>query len=103
MLYDEITSKPTHSVKYIGYKISAFTLPGFGGVARLQPIFQINEAGQIVFRATSQGGNGPGNAILRADPVIDSTPVPTPALLPGLVGMGVAALRKRKQETELEA
>ncbi|MBD0363943.1 MAG: PTPA-CTERM sorting domain-containing protein [Coleofasciculus sp. C3-bin4] len=29
------------------------------------------------------------------DPV---TPVPTPALLPGLIGMGVAALRKRKQE-----
>jgi hypothetical protein len=26
--------------------------------------------------------------------------VPTPALLPGLVGMGIAALRKRKQEAE---
>lgn len=29
--------------------------------------------------------------------------VPTPALLPGLVGMGVAALRKRKSEEEQEA
>ncbi|PSN17797.1 hypothetical protein C7271_15835 [filamentous cyanobacterium CCP5] len=29
--------------------------------------------------------------------------IPTPALLPGLVGMGVAALRKRKQEAEAEA
>ncbi len=29
--------------------------------------------------------------------------VPTPALLPGLVGMGVAALRKRKAEEEQEA
>jgi hypothetical protein len=29
-------------------------------------------------------------------------PVPTPALLPGLVGMGIAALRKRKSE-ELES
>lgn len=28
--------------------------------------------------------------------VIPSTPIPTPALLPGLVGLGVAALRKRK-------
>jgi len=27
-----------------------------------------------------------------------STPIPTPALLPGLVGMGVAALRKKRQE-----
>lgn len=27
-----------------------------------------------------------------------TTPIPTPALLPGLIGMGVAALRKKKQE-----
>lgn len=30
----------------------------------------------------------------------ETAPVPTPALLPGLVGMGVAALRKRKSEEE---
>jgi hypothetical protein len=30
----------------------------------------------------------------------DVAPVPTPALLPGLVGMGVAALRKRRQQGE---
>lgn len=30
----------------------------------------------------------------------DATAVPTPALLPGLVGMGVAALRKRSQQEE---
>lgn len=28
------------------------------------------------------------------------TPVPTPALLPGLIGMGVAALRKKQSEAE---
>jgi hypothetical protein len=27
-----------------------------------------------------------------------AAPIPTPALLPGLIGMGVAALRKRGQE-----
>ena len=27
-------------------------------------------------------------------------PIPTPALLPGLIGMGIAAIRKRKHETE---
>jgi hypothetical protein len=32
---------------------------------------------------------------------INVTDVPTPALLPGLIGMGVAALRKRKQEDEI--
>jgi hypothetical protein len=30
----------------------------------------------------------------------DAAPVPTPALLPGLIGMGVAALRKRRQQGE---
>jgi hypothetical protein len=29
--------------------------------------------------------------------------IPTPALLPGLIGMGAAALRKRKQEVEMES
>jgi hypothetical protein len=48
---------------------------------------------------------GPGdvffdNVSLRTVP---TTPIPTPALLPGLIGMGVAALRKRKQEVEAEA
>ena len=34
----------------------------------------------------------------------DSTPVPTPAaVLPGLIGMGFSAIRKRKQEVEIEA
>lgn len=32
-----------------------------------------------------------------------TTPIPTPALLPGLIGMGVAALRKRKAEVSEEA
>ncbi|WP_163702429.1 PTPA-CTERM sorting domain-containing protein [Adonisia turfae] len=32
------------------------------------------------------------------DPDPDPAPVPTPATLPGLIGMGVAAFKKRKQE-----
>ena len=32
-----------------------------------------------------------------------TVPIPTPALLPGLIGMSVAALRKRKQEAAAEA
>ncbi len=32
-----------------------------------------------------------------------ATPVPTPALLPGLVGLGMAALRKRKEKQGQEA
>ncbi|NJL47397.1 MAG: PTPA-CTERM sorting domain-containing protein [Leptolyngbyaceae cyanobacterium SM2_5_2] len=31
---------------------------------------------------------------------IDVAPIPTPALLPGLIGMGVAALRKRQEQDD---
>jgi hypothetical protein len=31
------------------------------------------------------------------------TPIPTPALLPGLIGMGIAAFRKRKGEVDVSA
>ena len=36
-------------------------------------------------------------------PTTPSTQVPTPALLPGLIGMGVAAMRKRKAEAAANA
>ncbi len=40
--------------------------------------------------------NSPNFSNVTFTPVPASTPIPTPALLPGLVGMGVAALRKRQ-------
>jgi hypothetical protein len=43
------------------------------------------------------GGNQPVYAVFTEVP---STAVPTPALLPGLVGLSVAALRKKKQAAE---
>jgi hypothetical protein len=46
------------------------------------------------------GGNQPVYAVFTEVP---STAVPTPALLPGLVGLGVAALRKKKQAATQDA
>ncbi|MGF1520467.1 MAG: PTPA-CTERM sorting domain-containing protein [Nodosilinea sp.] len=43
-------------------------------------------AGETLFISSQYGGR--------------ATPVPTPALLPGLIGMGVAAFRKRKRQDE---
>ncbi len=40
---------------------------------------------------------------LKAKITYDYTPIPTPALLPGLVAMGVGVLRNRKVEVETEA
>ncbi len=41
----------------------------------------------------------PGELELRIDLVIDPTPVPSPVLLPGLVGMGLAVLRGRRSDS----
>lgn len=49
---------------------------------------------------SSVAGFSIGSTGMRVVPT-PPTPVPTPALLPGLVGMGIAALRKRKS-AELE-
>jgi hypothetical protein len=44
------------------------------------------------------GGNQPVYAVFSAVP---PTAIPTPALLPGLIGMGLAAMRKKKQAAEV--
>jgi hypothetical protein len=48
------------------------------------------------------GDNG-FNSTLSVDNVVGNiTPIPTPALLPGLIGMGIATLRKKNQEEAVE-
>ena len=55
--------------------------------------FQINTVDNYQGRASATISNFNG-------PTGDPTVVPTPALLPGLIGMGVAAWRKRQAEAE---
>ncbi len=65
-----------------------------------------NRAFGHYFRSTTSNvvaWGGGSDEIFTYATATETTPVPTPALLPGLVGMGVAALRKRKQETEAKA
>nr|WP_242023856.1 PTPA-CTERM sorting domain-containing protein [Nodosilinea sp. FACHB-13] len=40
----------------------------------------------------------PGQLGFKVNLEVEPTPVPTPALLPGLVGMGLAALRQRRED-----
>lgn len=47
------------------------------------------------FGLRNNGGNQPDLSHISV--YTNSTPIPTPALIPGLIGMGVAALRKKKQ------
>lgn len=60
--------------------------------------------GQLL--GTAVGGFSAGKSFRGGSPVssnfsldISATPIPTPALLPGLIGLGVSVLRKRKKET----
>ena len=50
--------------------------------------------GTVLFGGVSSSGIDPLTTPKKW--VVESTPVPTPALLPGLVGMGLAFARKRK-------
>jgi len=61
----------------------------FNGIARSVDFG--GTVNQIGFDDITLGSANPGGQ-----------PVPTPALLPGLIGLGVAALRKRKGEAEVE-
>jgi hypothetical protein len=48
-------------------------------------------------------GFGGDDSVFKASFSSAATPVPTPALLPGIVGLGMAALRKRKENQGQEA
>ncbi|HIK56703.1 MAG TPA: PTPA-CTERM sorting domain-containing protein, partial [Synechococcales cyanobacterium M55_K2018_004] len=62
----------------------------FDGIARSVDFG--GSVNQIGFDNITLGSATPGNG--------NGVPIPTPALLPGLIGMGAAALRKRNQEAD---
>lgn len=71
----------------VGAEVYSFGQTALGGAT--------GEPNTFIFAFAGVGG----------DPIVPpgNTEVPTPALLPGLIGMGVAALRKRKGEESAEA
>lgn len=77
--------------------------PVFGISHNINPLTgKFNFNGQTIaggFLQASVSGTG-ANAASTYQITLSTTPVPTPALLPGLLAMGAAALRKRKDEAE---
>jgi hypothetical protein len=58
----------------------------------------LNTTGNV-FSFTVPGGGGLNTSDYQLRSIdVDAVPVPTPALLPGLIGMGLGLVRKRKQE-----
>lgn len=74
--------------------------PSYGNWYTMPALALVPGANEIEFTVDNVfGGNYQG---FRAEFNTSSgvTPVPTPALLPGLIGMGVAALRRKSEESE---
>lgn len=83
--------------------------PGAAGGTITSALFTITRsgltassfAGQTIGVRYQATGGSAGSSKLSG--TTSATAVPTPALLPGLIGMGVAAMRKRKGEAEESA
>lgn len=83
--------------------------PGAAGGTITSALFTIQRSGLTASSFAGQNigiryqATGGFNKSSKLSGTTSATPVPTPALLPGLIGMGVAAMRKRKGEDEESA
>lgn len=82
-----------------------FNLTSFEYVSSLEYVFEgfFNKSGSIGKGVLTTQVNGMGIKSYSITIDADGTQIPTPALLPGLLGMGAACLRKRKQQATVEA
>jgi hypothetical protein len=76
---------PDTWTKFTG-RISGLTQPAFG---RIGIRYFVTEAS---FTKQSNG------SFIGVDNIQYNTPIPTPAMLPGLIGLGIGAIRKRRQQ-----
>ena len=102
--YPTPTSPPTYTQILIGENNKGsleLYFPGnFNGTGEIAPITS-PESFTSYFLDTSDLQNPVGIRIesARSELLSSSPAIPTPALLPGLIGMGVATLRKRREIT----
>lgn len=84
------------------FSLLSFVYDKTTGIGRFQGTFADGTVGLGTFVLGSAITSPAGNPVVTNDfnYTLSVTAVPTPALLPGLIGMGLAALRKRKAELE---
>jgi len=74
------------------YQLQLEFAPGFTGTGPIRPV-QVGSFSALLKRTSDQSLIGIGIASG------SSQPIPTPALLPGLIGMGLGVWRRRKAQT----
>lgn len=86
----------------LSFSLLSFVYDKTTGIGKFQGTFADGTVGLGTFVLGSAITAPPGNPVVTNDfnYTLSVTAVPTPALLPGLIGMGLAALRKRKAELE---
>jgi hypothetical protein len=84
------------------YLIPYNLVPGQGNSENVQAVLgSQNSVPAWISGLTTAPRNGGGNQpVYAVFSQVPSTAIPTPALLPGLIGMGVATLRKKKKAQE---
>lgn len=78
-----------------------FTLAGSDPLAEITRIITLGAASKLSF--SNAGGDNVGAKLDNVSVASAATAVPTPALLPGLIALGVGVLRKRKAESVEDA
>lgn len=86
----------------LSFNLLTFVYNRATGVGKFQGRFTDGSLGLGTFTLGRAITSPAGNPVVTNDfnYTLSVTAVPTPALLPGLIGMGLAALRKRKAELE---
>jgi hypothetical protein len=84
------------------FNLERFVYNNTTGIGRFKGVFSDGTVGLGTFNLGAEITRPAGNPIVPNDfnYTVSVTAVPTPALLPGLIGMGLAALRKGKGEAE---
>jgi hypothetical protein len=80
------------------FSASSIGLPNTSWITYSSLLTATNNVTRLSFGNLNEVSDGVGSYLDAVSVTSVPAPVPTPALLPGLIGMGVAALRKRKND-----
>jgi hypothetical protein len=103
-LYNAGTQVNSQLIDYLGAGAGDSSVFFYGVIGATGEVFDevrlvssINSTGDAI--GLDQFTVGTPAQVTSTDPMTSTNAVPTPALLPGLLGMGMAAWRKRKEQT----